>query len=70
MQGVNKYCYNTGVGRAQTQIDLNCCIVKLGIVGYLRINEKYLMSIVENHKYFIKPNETKKFSKEQLVDQI
>ena len=42
MQQINTYCYNIGVGRAQTRVALNC-IITTGKNGHLKINYKHLM---------------------------
>ncbi len=53
MQQLNKYCYKTAVARAQTRIALPC-IIRTDKGGCFQIN---------NDKYLIKSNETKRRSK-------
>ena len=59
MQQLNKYCYNIAVGRAQTRI-FRKFMIRTGENGYVKIN----------HKELVSENETKEFSKDQLVDWI
>ena len=53
MQLVNKYCYNIGVGRAQTLIALDC-IIRTAKFGMLMINDTYLMGTNDTIRYSLK----------------